>query len=71
MPDDALYIKLCDRLDNISGLTDTDESFRDKYINETLYILKRKPTNTQLNIIKTIAIVLDILMTIVKKHMIL
>lgn len=62
----ALDIKLCDRLDNISDLNKTDDVFKDKYINETLYIINyliknRKLTNTQLNIIKTILIVLEVI----------
>lgn len=66
MSNDALVIKLCDRLDNISELNKTDSEFRDKYVNETLYIIKytlenRKLTNTHLDIIKTILIVLEII----------
>lgn len=64
MTDWALVIKLCDRLDNISDINKVDDKFRDKYINETLYLIEylienRQLTNTQLNIIKTILIVLE------------
>ncbi len=64
MTNDALDIKLCDRLNNISGLAITDNQFRDKYINETLYIIKylmdnRNLTNDQLNIIQSILVVLN------------
>lgn len=35
MSDYALYIKLCDRLDNVSDLHTADEKFRAKYAKET------------------------------------
>ena len=35
----ALVIKLCDRLDNISDLSETSEEFRNRYVSETIYIL--------------------------------
>lgn len=61
----ALTIKLCDRLDNIIGLDDVDAKFREKYINETIYIInellrKRKLNVTQFRIIN------DILINIIK-----
>lgn len=61
----ALTLKLCDRLDNIMGLDDVDYEFRQKYINETIYIVdelfrKRKLNKTQLRIIT------DILFNIIK-----
>lgn len=64
----ALDIKLCDRLDNIEDLHKTNMTFTDKYINETLYIIRflienRKLTSTQINIIKTIINVLDQIIT--------
>lgn len=66
MTDWALDIKLCDTLDNISDLVDVDFEFRDKYIQEKLYIINylmknRKLTNTHLNIIKDIIKVLNII----------
>lgn len=68
MSNDALDIKLCDRLDNISDLNKVDIEFRDKYINETLYIFNyliknRKLTNLQLDIIKDILTILEIIIT--------
>ncbi len=62
----ALVIKLCDRLDNISGLIDVDLEFRNKYVNETLYIINfilnnRNLTNTHLLIIKDIIKILSII----------
>ena len=55
----ALVIKLCDRLDNVSDLINADETFKDKYIKETLeiisYLVKnRQLSNTQITIIKDI-----------------
>jgi (p)ppGpp synthase/HD superfamily hydrolase len=35
----ALVIKLCDRLDNIADLDQTDEIFRKRYIEETIYLM--------------------------------
>ena len=56
---DALSIKLCDRLDNVKDLITADESFRRKYINETIEILEyliynRRLTKEQLIIISNI-----------------
>mgnify|MGYP005853980711 CR=1 FL=1 len=39
MNQDALTIKLADRLDNVSGLSEADETFTKRYVNETKYIL--------------------------------
>lgn len=36
MSEDALIIKLCDRLDNVSSLYDTNKAFIDKYLRETI-----------------------------------
>lgn len=62
----ALVIKLCDRLDNVYSLVDVDEEFRNKYVNETIYILNfiinnRKLTNTHIAIIKDIINILNII----------
>ena len=55
----ALFIKLCDRLDNVSDLTTSDEKFRNKYVKETLEILEfllsnRKLSETHISVIKNI-----------------
>lgn len=55
----ALVIKLCDRLDNISDLMNSDKSFRNRYMEETIEILEyllnnRILSKTHLNIIKSI-----------------
>lgn len=39
MSDDALLIKLCDRLQNISDLYAASADFRSKYLRETLFIM--------------------------------
>ena len=39
MSENALIIKLCDRLDNVSSLYDTNKAFIDKYLRETISIL--------------------------------
>ena len=59
MSDDALIIKLCDRLDNVSSLYDTNKAFIDKYLRETIsilnYIINSGNLNTiHLNIINDI-----------------
>lgn len=59
MSDDALIIKLCDRLDNVSSLYDTNKAFIDKYLKETISILNyimnsRDLNNIHLNIINDI-----------------
>lgn len=55
----ALVIKLCDRLDNVSDLKSMNEEFRNKYREETRYILDmvkmgRKLTKTHVKLIKEI-----------------
>lgn len=57
----SLYIKLCDRLSNISDLDDenTNCDFRDKYLLETIEIISylksnRELTQSQLNVINAI-----------------
>ena len=61
----ALDIKLCDRLDNINDLLKCqDDSFKKKYLNETIeiidYLLKNaKLTNTHLAIIEEIIRILN------------
>lgn len=64
MTDWALTIKLCDRLDNIADILKTSNDFRNKYINETIYIINyllnnRKISKTHIKIINTILLVLD------------
>ena len=59
MSDDALSVKLCDRLDNIKDLVNAGKNFQHKYLIETKsiidYILiNRKLTDTHLVIIKEI-----------------
>jgi (p)ppGpp synthase/HD superfamily hydrolase len=49
MSDDALLIKLCDRLQNISDHYNSDEKFREKYYKETRYIITNLRKNRQLN----------------------
>ena len=51
MSDDALIIKLCDRLDNVSSLYDTNKAFIDKYLRETISILNYIIDNRSLNAI--------------------
>ncbi len=54
MTDDALLIKLCDRLDNISDYIGAPESFVRRYTNETTFIinnLKRNKTSAHHNLI--------------------
>lgn len=55
----ALDIKLCDRLDNVIDLINSDEKFRNKYIKETIEIINylinnRKLNKTQMTILKDI-----------------
>ena len=59
MKEKDLILKLCDRLDNVSGLNITSEEFNEKYIRETTYIinyllLNRKLNDTHLKIINDI-----------------
>ena len=51
MSEDALIIKLCDRLDNVSSLYDTNKAFIDKYLRETISILNYIINNRNLNTI--------------------
>lgn len=60
----ALVIKLCDRLDNISDLSNASIKFRKKYTKETLQIIyylleNRELSYTQLSITKQIIITLN------------
>lgn len=60
----ALVIKLCDRLDNVSDLMNSDEKFRNRYARETIDILNyllsnRELSDTHINIIKSILSTLD------------
>lgn len=68
MDDKALTIKLCDRLDNVSSLYDTDKSFKDKYVNETITIMNYLLNNRDLNDIhlKIIKDIINILNIIIK-----
>lgn len=55
----ALAIKLCDRLHNVSDLSLQDEEFRQRYSNETLFVINyvihnRELSNTHREIIKSI-----------------
>lgn len=49
MSDDALTIKLCDRLQNISDAFTASEKFRNSYFRETTYIVKELESNRNLN----------------------
>lgn len=62
----ALVIKLCDRLDNVMDLHSVDPEFRNRYINETTFILNyvinnRDLTKTHLHIIQDINSVVNII----------
>ncbi len=61
----ALTLKLCDRLDNIMGLDDVDAEFREKYINETIYIVNELLRKRELNVTQ-LKIINDILINIIK-----
>lgn len=50
MSDDALLIKLCDRLQNLSDHYTASKSFRQKYFEETKYIIDNLSDERQLNI---------------------
>lgn len=50
MSDDALIIKLCDRLQNISDSYTASERFRSNYYKETRYIIDRLSDVRQLNV---------------------
>jgi GTP pyrophosphokinase len=49
MSDDALTVKLCDRLQNLSDHFSASDKFRKKYYDETKYIVDRLKVNRQLN----------------------
>jgi (p)ppGpp synthase/HD superfamily hydrolase len=49
MNDKSLILKLCDRLDNVSGLDVVSEEFNEKYIKETSYIINYLLLNRELN----------------------
>ncbi|MBO5414286.1 MAG: bifunctional (p)ppGpp synthetase/guanosine-3',5'-bis(diphosphate) 3'-pyrophosphohydrolase [Bacilli bacterium] len=62
----ALIIKLCDRLDNVSDLYSVDDTFRKKYVNETIFILNyivdnRELSQPHLNVIKDITSIINII----------
>lgn len=48
MSDDALTVKLCDRLQNLSDHFSASDKFRKKYYDETKYIVDRLKVNRQL-----------------------
>lgn len=62
MNDKSLILKLCDRLDNISGLDVVSEEFNEKYTKETCYIVNYLLLNRELNEIH-----LEIINDIMKK----
>jgi len=49
MSDDALTVKLCDRLQNLSDHFSASDKFRKKYYEETKYIVDSLKSNRQLN----------------------
>lgn len=49
MSDDALTVKLCDRLQNLSDHFSASDKFRKKYYEETKYIVDSLKANRQLN----------------------
>lgn len=49
MSNDALLIKLCDRLQNISDLYAASSDFRNKYLRETLFIVNGLKENRRLH----------------------
>ena len=49
MSDDALMVKLCDRLQNLSDHFSASDKFRKKYYEETKYIVDSLKANRQLN----------------------
>ncbi len=67
MSDDSLTIKLCDRLDNVMDLVNSNDSkFIDKYINETINVLNylianRELQDTHMKIITDISLELGLL----------
>lgn len=69
----ALVIKLCDRLDNVSDLMNSTELFRNKYLKETIEIIKclldnRKLSITHIRIIKCIIERLILVMSVCKSE---
>ncbi len=62
MNDKTLILKLCDRLDNVSGLDVVSEEFNERYIRETCFIINYLLLNRNLN-----SIHLDIINNIMKK----
>ena len=49
MSDEALFIKLCDRLQNISDAFTASERFRNKYFQETIQIMDELEKNRRFN----------------------
>jgi (p)ppGpp synthase/HD superfamily hydrolase len=49
MTDEALFIKLCDRLQNISDAFTASERFRNKYFQETVQIMDELEKNRRFN----------------------
>lgn len=49
MTDEALFIKLCDRLQNISDAFTASEKFRNKYFQETVQIMDELEKNRRFN----------------------
>ena len=50
MNNNTLTLKLCDRLDNVTGLKYVDDNFKNKYISETIYIINSLLLNRELDI---------------------
>ena len=66
MSNDALTIKLCDRLQNISDHFSASEKFRKNYYNETRYIIdglkaSRHLTRSQITVVNLIEGILDMM----------
>jgi (p)ppGpp synthase/HD superfamily hydrolase len=49
MTNEALFIKLCDRLQNISDAFTASERFRNKYFQETVQIMDELEKNRRFN----------------------
>jgi (p)ppGpp synthase/HD superfamily hydrolase len=49
MSNEALFIKLCDRLQNISDAFTASERFRNKYFQETVQIMDELEKNRRFN----------------------
>lgn len=56
MSDDALIIKLCDRLKNIEDAFTASEKFRKNYFNETVALMKAVEDGRTLNRIQTLLV---------------